>query len=131
VSRNRPYVSAFPGVPYDKGEDGRVYVYVDAEAEDEVQDNGTKDNIYRDAPVESLQDQDRFLREELAHKDAILRNMTQTMPQLTVPAEDGREDAPQSPASPGSSGSPSSGERRPSERLRAALVVVSHVWRLG
>jgi hypothetical protein len=86
---------------HDKDEDGRVYVYVDAAAEDEVQGKSTRDDTYRDALVESLQDQNRFLREELARKDAILMNMTQTMRQLTAPAEESREDAPESPPSPG------------------------------
>ncbi len=83
-------------LPHDKGEDGRVYVYVDAEVEDEVQGKDTRDDTYRDALVESLQDQNRFLREELARKDAILMNMTQTMRQITAPSEDGREEAPES-----------------------------------
>jgi hypothetical protein len=86
---------------HDKDEAGRVYVYVDTAAEDEVQGKSTRDDTYRDALVESLQDQNRFLREELARKDAILMNMTQTMRQLTAPAEESREDAPQSPPSPG------------------------------
>jgi hypothetical protein len=89
-------------LPHDKGEDGRVYVYVDAEAEAEVQGTGTGGDTYLEMLVESLQDQNRFLREELARKDAILMNMTQTMRQITAPTEDGREDAPES-TEPGSS----------------------------
>ena len=88
-------------LPHDKGQDGRVYVYVDAEVEDEVQGKDTRDDTYRNVLVESLQDQNRFLREELARKDAILMNMTQTMRQLTAPAEEGHEDVPESPPGPG------------------------------
>jgi hypothetical protein len=91
---------------HDKAEDGRVYVYVDTEVEDEVQGKDTRDDTYRDALVESLQDQNRFLREELARKDAILMNMTQTMRQITAPAEEAREDVPQSPVSSGPTGTP-------------------------
>ena len=87
-------------LPHDKADDGRVYVYVDAEPEDEVQGNTTRGDAYLDALVESLQDQNRFLREELARKDAILMNMTQTMRQITAPSEDGREEAPESRESP-------------------------------
>src|SRR5215208_5179674 len=86
---------------HDKDGDGRVYVYISSESEDEVQGKDTRDDTYRDALVESLQDQNRFLQEELARKDAILMNMTQTMRQLTAPAEEDREDAPESPPSPG------------------------------
>src|SRR5215217_3900828 len=88
---------------HDKAQDGRVYVYVDAESEDEVQGIDTRNDTYRDALVESLQDQNRFLREELARKNAIL------MRQLTAPAEVGREDAP------GSLGSPSITKKTPTE----------------
>ena len=75
-------------LPHDKGEDGRVYVYVPSEPEDEVQGNSTGGDTYLDTLVESLQEQNRFLREELARKDAILMNMTQTMRQITAPSED-------------------------------------------
>jgi hypothetical protein len=83
---------------HDKDEDGRVYVYVDAEVEDEVQGKDTRDDTYRDALVESLQDQNRFLREELARKDAILMNMTQTMRQITAPSSEETPGAPESTA---------------------------------
>jgi hypothetical protein len=83
-------------LPHDKDEDGRVYVYVTPEPEDEVQGNSTGGDTYLDTLVESLQEQNRFLREELARKDAILMNMTQTMRQITAPSEDGREEAPES-----------------------------------
>jgi hypothetical protein len=83
---------------HDKAEDGRVYVYVDAEVEDEVQGKDTRDDTYRDALVESLQDQNRFLREELARKDAILMNMTQTMRQITAPSSEETPGAPESTA---------------------------------
>src|SRR5215218_1334130 len=82
---------------HDKAQDGRVYVYVDAESEDEVQGIDTRNDTYRDALVDSLQDQNRFLREELARKDAILMNMTDTMRQLTAPVDDSREEPSESP----------------------------------
>jgi hypothetical protein len=75
----------------------------DGEPEDEVQGIDTRGDTYRDALVESLQNQNRFLREELARKNAIL------MRQLTAPAEVGREDAP------GSLGSPSIIKKTPTE----------------
>jgi hypothetical protein len=73
-------------LPHDKGEDGRVYVYIAAGAEDEEQGTDTRADTYLEALVESLQDQNRFLREELMRRDAILMNMTETMRQLTAPS---------------------------------------------
>ena len=73
-------------LPHDKDEDGRVYVYIDAGAEDEAQGTDTRADTYLEALVDSLQDQNRFLREELMRRDAILMNMTETMRQLTAPS---------------------------------------------
>jgi hypothetical protein len=73
-------------LPHDKGEDGRVYVYIAPGAEDEEQGTDTRASTYLEALVESLQDQNRFLREELMRRDAILMNMTDTMRQLTAPS---------------------------------------------
>ena len=68
------------------GEDGRVYVYIAAGAEDEEQGTDTRADTYLEALVDSLQDQNRFLREELMRRDAILMNMTETMRQITAPS---------------------------------------------
>src|SRR5215212_3894026 len=103
---------------HDKDGDGRVYVYIASEPEEKVQGKDTRDDTYRDALVESLQDQNRFLQEELARKDAILMNMTQTMRQLTAPAKEDREDVPGSPPSPGPTPTPADtgeGAQEPAE----------------
>jgi 5-methylcytosine-specific restriction endonuclease McrA len=73
-------------LPHDKDKDGRVYVYIVAGVEDEVEGTDTRADTYLEALVESLQDQNRFLREELMRRDAILMNMTETMRQLTAPS---------------------------------------------
>jgi hypothetical protein len=73
-------------LPHDKDEDGRVYVYIVAGVEDEVQGTDTRAYTHLEALVESLQDQNRFLREELMRRDAILMNMTETMRQLSAPS---------------------------------------------
>jgi len=73
-------------LPHDKSEDGRVYVYIPAGPEDEEQGTDTRADTYLEALVDSLQDQNRFLREELMRRDAILMNMTETMRQLTAPS---------------------------------------------
>ena len=86
-------------LPHNKEPDGRVYVYVDTESEDEVQGNATRDDTHLEALVDSLQDQVRFLREELARKDALMLNMTETMRQLTAPAEEDSPEARESPES--------------------------------
>jgi hypothetical protein len=93
-------------LPHDKEPDGRVYVYIDVEAEDEVQGSSARDDTHLEALVESLQDQVRFLREELARKDALMLNMTETMRQLTAPADEGSPEARESPESPGPTRTP-------------------------
>ncbi len=73
-------------LPHDKDEDGRVYVYIVAGVEDEVQGTDTRAYTHLEALVENLQDQNRFLREELMRRDAILMNMTETMRQFSAPS---------------------------------------------
>ena len=93
-------------LPHDKEPDGRVYVYIDTEVDDEVQGSATRDDTHLEALVESLQDQVRFLREELARKDALMLNMTETMRQLTAPADENSPEARESPENPGSTRTP-------------------------
>jgi hypothetical protein len=73
---------------HEKVEDGRVYVYIDAQAEDEVHGEDTRGDTYLAVLVDSLQEQNRFLREELTRKDAILLNMTEAMKALSPPAHE-------------------------------------------
>jgi hypothetical protein len=79
---------------HDKDEDGRVYVYIASDPQDEVQSIDARANTHLEALVDTLQEQNRFLREELARKDAILLNMTEAMKALTPPAQ---EEAPERP----------------------------------
>jgi hypothetical protein len=111
---------------HEKAQDGRVYVYIDAEAEDEVQGEDTRGNTHLEVLVDTLQEQNRFLREELARKDAILLNMTEAMKALSPPAHEESPGPRESPVSPGPSdtvagttgpsGGPQSGTERPQER---------------
>jgi hypothetical protein len=106
-------------LPHDKEPDGRVYVYIDTGVEDEVQGNATRDNTHLEALVESLQDQVRFLREELARKDALMLNMTETMRQLTAPADEESPEARESPESPGPTRTPTdAGQGQQTARVR-------------
>jgi hypothetical protein len=78
-----------------------VFVWVDA-AQDTTQD--TTEDAYqdtgRDELLAELRDQVRFLREELARKDAILLRMAESIPQLEAPREspERRPDSPGPPA---------------------------------
>jgi hypothetical protein len=100
-------------LPHDKEPDGRVYVYIDTEVENEVQGNATRDDTHLEALVESLQDQVRFLREELARKDALMLNMTETMRQLTAPDEEDSAEARESPEHPGPTRTPTGADEGP------------------
>ena len=73
---------------HDKDEDGRVYVYITSEPQDEVQSIDAQANTYLEALVDTLQEQNRFLREELARKDAILLNMTEAMKAIAPSAQE-------------------------------------------
>jgi excisionase family DNA binding protein len=89
-------------LPHEKTEEGRVFVWVSA-TQDTTRD--TTEDAYqvadRDALVDDLRDQVRFLREELARKDAIMMNMTESMRQLTAPAEEVRESPTAATPQPG------------------------------
>src|SRR5215216_1185613 len=73
----------------DKDEDGRVYVYLDHDLADDLDDGYTTDR--RDVHVSSLEDQIQFLRRELERKDTIIMTMAQRIPEL--------EPAPEAPRS--------------------------------
>jgi excisionase family DNA binding protein len=93
-------------LPHEKTAEGRVFVWVDAAqdtTEDAYQDTG------RDELLAELRDQVRFLREELAPKDAIMLRMAESIPQLEAPRE-----SPVSEARPG----PSDPLPTPAERLK-------------
>jgi predicted ArsR family transcriptional regulator len=80
---------------HDKDEDGRVYVYIASDPQNEVQSIDAQANTHLEALVDTLQEQNRFLREELARKDAILLNMTEAMKAIVPPAQE--EEAPSEP----------------------------------
>jgi hypothetical protein len=81
------------GLRYDKEDDGRVYVYLDARdiGRDKVQD------ISYDMLVRRLENENEFLRRELERKDTILLNMTEAMKALNPPAQDAPPDERESP----------------------------------
>ena len=79
---------------HDKDEDGRVYVYIASDPQDEVQSIDARANTHLEALVDTLQEQNQFLREELARKDAILLNMTEAMKALTPPAQQEQSPSP-------------------------------------
>jgi hypothetical protein len=60
--------------------DGRVYVYVDAAAEEPPTHE-------RDALISQLRDENRYLREENQRKDEIIMQQAMTMRQLAAPSE--------------------------------------------
>jgi excisionase family DNA binding protein len=92
-------------LPHEKTEEGRVFVWLEA-AKDTAQDayQDTSSSSATDALVEELRDQVRFLREELARKDAIMLNMTEALEALEAPRSEAQtpEDASASTHSPGS-----------------------------
>jgi hypothetical protein len=75
-------------IPHERDEEGRVYVYIDLTktGKDTDQDDATK--TVQDAYLRSMEDQIRFLREELQRKDAILLSLTERIPELEAAKEE-------------------------------------------
>lgn len=74
---------------YDKDDDGRVYVYLDAEDAATRAGSGTQTDTSMNTLVQSLQDQVAYLRkeaedwkEEARRKDAVIMSLTQRKPEL-------------------------------------------------
>jgi hypothetical protein len=88
---------------HDKAVDGRVYVYLDAGV-DAGQDAGVDAN--NNALISQLRSENQYLREENQRKDEIIMQQAMTMRQLTAPAEEERQEAPESPERPGPSDTP-------------------------
>ena len=73
---------------HDKGDDGRVYVYLDAgdrRGVDSVQDAGV--DPHNSALISQLRDEVAYLREENRRKDEIIMSQALTVLQLTAPRE--------------------------------------------
>jgi hypothetical protein len=106
-------------IAHERDEDGRVWVILDTDQDTASKVHDTdQDTAARDELVDELRDQVRFLREELARKDAILLRMAENIPQLEAPSQEPRE-SPQSAARPGPGETPTEergGPQTPSER---------------
>jgi hypothetical protein len=78
-------------IPHDRGESGRVFVYLEpsetVHKTDQDIKHDTASKTVQDAHIRSLEDQIAFLRRELERKDAILLNLTERIPQLEAPSE--------------------------------------------
>jgi hypothetical protein len=90
-------------LPHDKGDDGRVYVYLDAGVDEGV-DAGVDPNT--SALISQLKEEVSYLREENRRKDEIIMQQAMTVRQLTALEGQRRDDAPESPESPGPSDTP-------------------------
>jgi hypothetical protein len=75
---------------HEKGEDGTVYVLLNADQSQSTHDQSTAQTLI----VERLENEVRFLREEVTRKDAILLNMTEVMKAISPPTQ---EEAPERP----------------------------------
>jgi hypothetical protein len=92
-----------------------VILDTDQDATSKVHDTD-QDTAARDELVDELRDQVRFLREELARKDAILLRMAENIPQLEAPSQEPRE-SPTEAAADTESTEPLSSTPGPQERI--------------
>jgi hypothetical protein len=72
-----------------KAPDGTVYVLLDANQPRPAADQSNDQALL----IARLENEVQFLREELARKDAIMLNMTESMRQLTAPNQEPQESA--------------------------------------
>ncbi len=109
---------------HEKGEDGTVYVLLNADQSQPAHDQSTAQTLI----VERLENEVRFLREEVTRKDAILLNMTEVMKAISPPAqEEARERPPEAPVS--ATEQPGSGPQTPLEGPMAEPVERRSWWR--
>jgi ribosomal protein L12E/L44/L45/RPP1/RPP2 len=81
---------------HDKGDDGRVYVYLDAEGTrgvDDVQDAGVDPDS--SALISQLRDEVAYLRDENRRKDEIIMQQAMTMRQLAAAPSQEPQEAPE------------------------------------
>lgn len=78
-------------IPWDKDEEGRLYVYVDPSETsfqtEEDRSRETSSGRSRDELLEVYREQVEFLRRELERKDAIIVSLTQRLPELEAAPE--------------------------------------------
>jgi hypothetical protein len=74
-------------IPNDRGESGRVYVYLSPSETVHKTDQDDTSKTVQDAYIRSLEDQIAFLRRELERKDGILLNLTERIPAIEAPQE--------------------------------------------
>ena len=70
---------------HDKGDDGRLYVYLDLGVDSGVDE---APHAASDALISELRDRVEFLQRELERKDAILLNMTEAMKAIAPPVQE-------------------------------------------
>ena len=78
-------------IPWDKDEEGRLYVYLDPSETsfqtDEDKSRETSSGRSRDELLEVYREQVEFLRRELERKDTIIVSLTQRLPELEAAPE--------------------------------------------
>ena len=81
-------------IPWDKGEDDKTYVWIDAVdgSTDRARPStdqpfGSSNYVSKDELFAEMRARVRFLEEELQRKDAILMTMAQRIPELEAPKE--------------------------------------------
>jgi hypothetical protein len=96
-------------IPYERGDDRRVWVWVSpgearhAEDRDTADQSRDRDKMSRDEQLEDLRDQVRYLRDQLDRADErdrenrrIIAALTSRIPELPPPAPQGEEASPAS-----------------------------------
>jgi hypothetical protein len=100
-------------IPHERDQAGRVRIILD---ESETLQDAVQTSA-RDELLDELRDQVRFLREELARKDAILLRMAENIPQIEAPASPEPREPPTEAAADTESTEPLSSTPGPQDRI--------------
>lgn len=104
-------------LPHDRDQDGLIHVYIPRSASDQDAANTEQESDQdsgQDLYVRSLEDQIRFLRQELERKDAILLRLAERVPEIEAAAPHERGESPAERAATDSGGvQPQTDERAP------------------
>jgi hypothetical protein len=101
---------------HEKGEDGTVYVLLDTDQPQPVADQPPDRRTDQALLITRLENEVQFLREELARKDAIMLNMTETLKALSPPVQEAPSEPPESPTA----ATPQPGRVEPQTTIEAA-----------
>jgi len=100
-------------IPYDRDEDGKLYVYLDASQTEDDMSGDASGDVPVWTLVDQLRSENEYLREESRRKDHIIAGLVERIPELEAPAPPEPREAPESASEAGDGDDTHEAERRP------------------